>query len=300
MDCLPPDATLAERLAGPSSLAAGLATLRYHQDLGTLAPEVHLAVSLVTEALAVAARREAAARAGRDQERASRLRALAARWEGTPHLTRDDTPNEGPRGEDEGATERALAEAAENVAALVGQLVEARRLADEAQADAAKWRECQTPNGNEAAQRELAQFRGLLEKNAALRAELARGEARREEGLGMLICAERDPDDIGARWAYDRALEDAARWIELGWPRGEPLGETMWQLAATLRTMRKHPEIADPMTYLEPFAEAVARDAKYAALLTAEAVREAAEWRARLGAAGEPSTEGRPDGQRRV
>jgi hypothetical protein len=190
MDCLPSDATLAERLAGPSSLAAGLATLRYHQDLGTLAPEVHLAVSLVTGALAVAAKAEAAARAD------------------------------------------------------------------------------------------------LIDECVLRRGKQKAAEAKREEGLGMLICAERDPDDVGARWAYDRALEDAARWIELGWPRGEHLGETMWQLAATLRTMRKHPEIADPMTYLEPFAEAVARDAKYAALLTAEAEREVAEWRRRAGAAG--------------
>jgi hypothetical protein len=67
----------------------------------------------------------------------------------------------------------------------------APRLAD-AECDAAKWRECQTPNGNEAAQRELAQFRGLLEKNAAMRERLAAAEG-----------AEDDREDA-ERWRFVR------------------------------------------------------------------------------------------------
>ncbi|HET9948843.1 MAG TPA: hypothetical protein VFQ22_07965 [Longimicrobiales bacterium] len=44
-------ANLAARIRGPSSLAAALATLRYHVTRGTLPPEVHLAAAIILQEL---------------------------------------------------------------------------------------------------------------------------------------------------------------------------------------------------------------------------------------------------------
>lgn len=87
-------------------------------------------------------------------------------------------------------------------------------------------------------------------------------ELRENALVDFVILAERDPDDIGARYAYDSALEWVARMIETGYPQPGDKADIR-ALVMTIRAGKKHPEITDPATYQESWEEANERDERY-------------------------------------